>query len=159
MGCQAGAHSLPTSPTTKTFDKGIGSGRQAGVVRRAQGALLDEREAQPGVLLALVTLLLGLVSRSYEGYEALAPRVVRLLERLVPDRRESSAREAAPSVAADYHYYGIPSPWLQACLRRRCSRCATLGPDGDVRATRRRSSACACYSTSRRRKTRRCCAR
>lgn len=77
------------------------------------------------MLLALVTLLLGLVSRSYEGYEALAPRVVRLLERLVPDRRETSGREAAPSVAADYHYYGIPSPWLQARLRRRCSRCAT----------------------------------
>ncbi len=37
---------------------------------RRQGALLDERDTQPGVLLALVTLLLGIVSRSYEGCEA-----------------------------------------------------------------------------------------
>jgi len=81
---------------------------------RVQGALLDERDTQPGVLLALVTLLLGIVSRSYEGYEGLAPRVVRLLERLVPDRREGGGAEGGAAVGADYHYYGIPSPWLQA---------------------------------------------
>ena len=111
-------------------------------------------------MLALVTLLLGIVSRSYEGYEGLAPRVVRLLERLVPDRREGgAAAEGGAAVGADYHYYGIPSPWLQA--RR--------GPPPPARpaalagyqhsSARGRSSACASCSTSRHRRTRACCAR
>lgn len=55
------------------------------------------------MLLSLVTLLLGIVSRSYVGFESLVPRVVGLLARLIKK-----------DVTPDYHYYGIPSPWLQA---------------------------------------------
>lgn len=55
-----------------------------------------------GVLLSLVTLLLGIVARNYEGFESLVPRVVNLLGRLMKK-----------DVTPDYHYYGIPSPWLQ----------------------------------------------
>lgn len=62
--------------------------------------LLEERDL--GVLLGLTTLLIGIVSRSYEGYEACVPRLVQILERL----REKD-------VSQDYTYYGIPSPWLQ----------------------------------------------
>ena len=65
-----------------------------------QGALLAERDF--GVLLAVVTLLLGVVARNYEGYEGLVPKLVRLLERL-----------RNKDVTPDYAYYGIPSPWLQ----------------------------------------------
>eukprot|EP00891_Asterochloris_glomerata_P007006 jgi/Astpho2/7006/fgenesh1_pm.00107_%23_19_t len=67
--------------------------------------LLEERDV--GVLNAAVTLLLGIVSRNYEGYESLVPKVIKLLERL--KNRD---------VPADYTYYGIASPWLQVkCLR------------------------------------------
>ena len=65
-----------------------------------QAALFEERDL--GVLLALVTLLLGIAARSYEGFESLVPRVVALLARLMKK-----------DVTPDYHYYGIPSPWLQ----------------------------------------------
>ena len=65
-----------------------------------QAALFDEQDL--GVLLALVTLLLGIVARNYEGFESLVPRVVNLLARLIKK-----------DVTPDYHYYGIPSPWLQ----------------------------------------------
>lgn len=57
--------------------------------------------------MALVTLLLGIVSRNYEGYESLVPKLVRLLLRL-------SKKDVTP----DYTYYGIASPWLQV---RTCS--------------------------------------
>jgi AP-2 complex subunit alpha len=65
-----------------------------------QATLLEER--QPGVLLSVVTLLLGIVSRSYEGYTSLVSRIVRILDRL-----------KNKEVSNDYTYYGIPSPWLQ----------------------------------------------
>lgn len=65
-----------------------------------QASLFEERDV--GMLMSLVTLLLGIVARSYEGFEALVPRVVNLLARLVKK-----------DVGNDYHYYGIPSPWLQ----------------------------------------------
>ena len=68
-----------------------------------QGALLGERDF--GVLLSVVTLLLGVVARNYEGYEGLVPKLVRLLERL-----------RNKDVTPDYAYYGIPSPWLQVCF-------------------------------------------
>ncbi|BDA41202.1 AP-2 complex subunit alpha-1 [Coccomyxa sp. Obi] len=82
--------------------------------------LLEERDL--GVLLSLVTLLLGIVSRSYEGYESLIPRIVKLLVRLNPERERDSAGRAVPpdraSVPPEYAYYGIFSPWLQVkCLR------------------------------------------
>ena len=69
--------------------------------RPSQGALLGEHDF--GVLLSVVTLLLGVVARNYEGYEGLVPKLVRLLERL------RSHKDVTP----DYAYYGIPSPWLQ----------------------------------------------
>ncbi|KAK9803215.1 hypothetical protein WJX73_004463 [Symbiochloris irregularis] len=65
------------------------------------GQLLEERDN--GVLLGVVTLLLGVVARNYEGYEGLVPRLVKLLEKL-----------RNKDVTPDYAYYGIPSPWLQA---------------------------------------------
>ncbi|DBA96016.1 hypothetical protein WJX77_003113 [Trebouxia sp. C0004] len=69
------------------------------------GNLLEEQDL--GVLMAVVTLLLGIVSRNYEGYESLTGKLVKLLERL-------KNREVSP----DYTYYGIASPWLQVkCLR------------------------------------------
>ncbi|PRW60941.1 AP-2 complex subunit alpha-1-like [Chlorella sorokiniana] len=67
--------------------------------------MLEDRDL--GVLLGLSTLLLGVVSRSYEGYEACVPRIVAVLDRL--KQRD---------VTQDYTYYGLASPWLQVkCLR------------------------------------------
>lgn len=63
-------------------------------------AMLEERD--PGLLLGLTTLLLGVVSRNYEGYEVCVPRMVHILERL-----------KARDVPQDYTYYGLSSPWLQ----------------------------------------------
>ncbi|KAI8103939.1 hypothetical protein M9435_006465 [Picochlorum sp. BPE23] len=68
-------------------------------------ALLEETDL--GVLLGLTTLLLGIVSRNYEGYEACIPRLVEILERL----REKD-------VPQDYTYYGLPSPWLEVKVLR-----------------------------------------
>ena len=67
--------------------------------------LLEERDL--GVLLGLTTLLLGIVSRSYEGYESCVPRLVALLERL-----------KSRDISQDYTYYGLPSPWLQVRILR-----------------------------------------
>jgi len=64
-------------------------------------AILDD-ERDPGLLLCTASLVLGLVARSYAGYEGLAPRLVALLARL-------RARDVSP----DYTYYGIAVPWLQ----------------------------------------------
>jgi len=64
-------------------------------------AILDD-ERDVGLLLCTVSLILGLVARSYQGYEGLAPRLVALLARL-------RSRDVSP----DYTYYGIASPWLQ----------------------------------------------
>lgn len=63
-------------------------------------ALLSEPEI--GVLLGATALLLGIVSRSYTGFEACVPKLVAVLKRM-------RAREVGP----DYTYYGIASPWLQ----------------------------------------------
>lgn len=63
-------------------------------------AMLEERDA--GLLLGLTTLLLGIVSRNYEGYEICVPRMVHILDRL-----------KARDVTQDYTYYGLASPWLQ----------------------------------------------
>ena len=83
-----------------------------------QAALLEERDL--GVLLSLVTLLLGVVSRSYEGFESLVPRVVKILHRLNPERERDAAGHTMVdrvSVPPEYQYYGIPSPWLQVRSR------------------------------------------
>ena len=85
-----------------------------------QAALLEERDL--GVLLSLVTLLLGVVSRSYEGLESLVPRVVKILHRLNPERERDAAGHTVVdrvSVPPEYQYYGIPSPWLQVRCRPR----------------------------------------
>lgn len=98
----------------------------------AQATLLEERDL--GVLLSLVTLLLGTVSRSYEGYESLIPRIVKLLVRLNPERERDSAGRAVPpdraSVPPEYAYYGIPSPWLQVCATT-CPMYAHMMIDSD----------------------------
>ena len=89
-----------------------------------QAALLEERDL--GVLLSLVTLLLGVVSRSYEGFDALVPRVVKILHRLNPERERDAAGHTVVdrvSVPPEYQYYGIPSPWLQV----RCMPCVQRG--------------------------------
>ena len=68
------------------------------------------------MLLSLVTLLLGVVSRSYEGFESLVPRVVKILARLNPERERDAAGHTVVdrvAVPPEYQYYGIPSPWLQ----------------------------------------------
>ena len=46
------------------------------------------------MLLSLVTLLLGVVSRSYEGFESLVPRVIKILHRLNPERERDGAGHA-----------------------------------------------------------------
>ena len=68
-------------------------------------ALLEETDL--GVLLGLTTLLLGIVTRNYEGYESCIPRLVEILERL----RDKD-------VPQDYTYYGLPSPWLEVKVLR-----------------------------------------
>ena len=68
-------------------------------------ALLEERDL--GVLLGLTTLLLGIVSRSFEGYEPCVPRLIAILDRL-----------KSRDVPQDYTYYGLPSPWLQVKILR-----------------------------------------
>ena len=68
--------------------------------------LLDERHV--GVLTAVMTLLLGLVSQSPSGYEMCASRVVKVLERVTK----------GVDVPKDYTYYAIPSPWLQVKTMR-----------------------------------------
>lgn len=70
-----------------------------------------------GLLLTVVTLLLGIAARNYEGagmqristrciattgYENCVPKVIAIMERL--KRRE---------VPSEYTYHQIPSPWLQ----------------------------------------------
>jgi AP-2 complex subunit alpha len=60
-----------------------------------------------GVLLGLTSLLIGIVSKNYRGYEPCVPRLVDILERL----RERD-------VPQHYMYYGIPTPWLQVKVLR-----------------------------------------
>eukprot|EP00882_Tetradesmus_deserticola_P014382 GHRQ01015294.1.p1 GENE.GHRQ01015294.1~~GHRQ01015294.1.p1 ORF type:complete len:319 (+),score=190.26 GHRQ01015294.1:1468-2424(+) len=69
--------------------------------------LLEERDV--GLLLSCVTLLLGICTRTGSaGYEQCQAKLMRILERLVHLRE----------VSADYTYYGIGSPWLQAKVLR-----------------------------------------
>lgn len=67
--------------------------------------LLEETDL--GVLLGLTSLLLGIVSRNFEGYEPCVPKLIDIMERL----RERD-------VPQDYTYYGIPTPWLQVKILR-----------------------------------------
>lgn len=62
--------------------------------------ILEERD--PGLLLGVTTLLFGIVSRNYEGYEMCVPHLVKILDRL-----------KARDVPHDYTYFGLAAPWLQ----------------------------------------------
>ena len=69
-------------------------------------ALLDD-EKDVGLLLCVSALVVGVVARSYAGFECLAPRLVSLLARL-------RARDVPPDCA----YYGIACPWAQVKVLR-----------------------------------------
>ena len=86
----------------KSSDDSILLGEEWG----AKIAVLLE-DSDLGVLLGLTSLLIGIISTSYKGYEACVPKLVEILERL----RERD-------VPQDYTYYGIPSPWLQIKILR-----------------------------------------
>ncbi|XP_010278259.1 PREDICTED: AP-2 complex subunit alpha-1-like isoform X2 [Nelumbo nucifera] len=68
--------------------------------------LLDERDL--GVLTAVMSLLVALVSKNYDAYWGCLPKCVRILERLSRNQ----------DIPQDYMYYGIPSPWLQVKTMR-----------------------------------------
>ena len=68
--------------------------------------LLDEKDL--GICLTVVTLLDGIVSVDYRGYESCVSPLVTLLDRVVKNR----------DVLPEYLYYGIPAPWLQARIMR-----------------------------------------
>ena len=69
--------------------------------------LLDN-EDDLGILLGVMSLLIGIVSHDYRGYEGCIPSVCAVMQRLA----------RAKSVPQDYLYYGIPSPWLQVkCMK------------------------------------------
>lgn len=69
--------------------------------------LLDN-EDDLGILLGVISLLIGIVSHDYRGYEGCIPSVCAVMQRLARAR----------AVPQDYLYYGIPSPWLQVkCMR------------------------------------------
>ncbi|KAH9321816.1 hypothetical protein KI387_016455, partial [Taxus chinensis] len=68
--------------------------------------LLDERDL--GVLIAVTSLLVALVSSNYDSYWSCVPKCVKILERLARSQ----------DIPQDYTYYGIPSPWLQVKTMR-----------------------------------------
>ena len=68
--------------------------------------LLDERDL--GILTGVISLLTGIVSHDYRGYEACIPKVCDVMKRLARNK----------DVPLDYLYYALPSPWLQVkCMR------------------------------------------
>ncbi|KAL5716758.1 hypothetical protein ACHQM5_009881 [Ranunculus cassubicifolius] len=68
--------------------------------------LLDERDL--GVLTAVMSLLVALVSNNHDAYWNCLPKCVKILERLARNH----------DVPPEYTYYGIPSPWLQVKTMR-----------------------------------------
>ncbi|XP_021767370.1 AP-2 complex subunit alpha-1-like [Chenopodium quinoa] len=68
--------------------------------------LLDERDL--GVLTAVMSLLVALVSNNYDAYWSCVPKCVKILERLARNQ----------DVPQEYTYYGIPSPWVQVKAMR-----------------------------------------
>lgn len=63
--------------------------------------LLDERDL--GVLTAVMSLFVALVSNNIDAYWNCLPKCVKILERLAKNQ----------DIPQEYTYYGIPSPWLQ----------------------------------------------
>ncbi|CAM9231402.1 unnamed protein product, partial [Ectocarpus sp. 13 AM-2016] len=59
-----------------------------------------------GVVTSVMSLLIGLASRSPGNYEGLVPHVIHLLTRLVIHK----------ACASEYLYYGTPSPWMHVKL-------------------------------------------
>ncbi|CAM9208245.1 unnamed protein product, partial [Scytosiphon promiscuus] len=59
-----------------------------------------------GVVTSVMSLLIGLASKSPANYEGLVPHVIHLLTRLVIHK----------ACATDYLYYGTPSPWMHVKL-------------------------------------------
>ncbi|XP_042451765.1 AP-2 complex subunit alpha-1-like isoform X1 [Zingiber officinale] len=68
--------------------------------------LLDERDL--GVLTAVMSLFVALVSNNIEAYWNCLPKCVKILERLARNQ----------DIPPEYTYYGIPSPWLQVKTMR-----------------------------------------
>lgn len=68
--------------------------------------LLDERDL--GVLTAVMSLLVALVSNNHDSYWSCVPKCVKVLERLARSQ----------DIPQEYTYYGIPSPWLQVKTMR-----------------------------------------
>lgn len=68
--------------------------------------LLDERDL--GVLTAVMSLLVALVSNNIDAYWNCLPKCVKILERLARNQ----------DIPQEYTYYGIPSPWLQVKTMR-----------------------------------------
>ncbi|KAF9622200.1 hypothetical protein IFM89_030058 [Coptis chinensis] len=67
--------------------------------------LLDERDL--GVLTSVTSLLVALVSNNYDAYWSCVLKCVKILERLARNN----------DVPPEYTDYGIPSPWLQVCVK------------------------------------------
>ena len=82
--------------------------------------LLEEREL--GVLTAVMSLLVSLVSTSPLGYTDCIPHCVRILERLTRSQ----------DIPQEYTYYGIPSPWLQVKTMRALQYFSSI-PDPSTR--------------------------
>ncbi|XP_074573018.1 AP-2 complex subunit alpha-1-like [Curcuma longa] len=68
--------------------------------------LLDERDL--GVLTAVMSLFVALVSNNIDAYWNCLPKCVKILERLAKNQ----------DIPQEYTYYGIPSPWLQVKTMR-----------------------------------------
>jgi AP-2 complex subunit alpha len=74
-------------------------------------SLLEQRHL--GVLMSVMSLVLGLASRSPSDYEGLCPYVIHNLHALViGDTMTGKANRCR----SDYYYYSTPAPWLQVKL-------------------------------------------
>jgi AP-2 complex subunit alpha len=67
-------------------------------------SLLEDRHL--GVIISVMSLLLGLVSDNSDAYESIVPHATLLLSRLIMHK----------ACTVDYLYYSTPSPWLQIKL-------------------------------------------
>ncbi|KAF9601163.1 hypothetical protein IFM89_017111 [Coptis chinensis] len=67
--------------------------------------LLDECDL--GVLTSVTSLLVALVSNNYDAYWSCVLKCFKILERLARNN----------DVPPEYTDYGIPSPWLQVCVK------------------------------------------
>ena len=68
--------------------------------------LLKLKDGNLGVIISVMSLILGLVTHDPAGYEACVPDVITMLSRLIMHK----------ACTVDYLYYSTPSPWLQVKL-------------------------------------------